>query len=145
MARVSVYLNFAGTTEKAFNFYKTVFGGEFNGGVNRFRDIPPDPSRPPMPESELDLVMHMELPILGGFVLMGSDVPGSMGFPFTQGNNVYINLEPDSRQEADRLFSALSAGGSVGMPMADMFWGAYFGMLTDQFGIHWMVNFTTSR
>ena len=140
MSRCSAYLNFAGNTEQAFQFYKSVFGGEFNGPINRLREAPPQPGQPPIPESELDLVMHVELPILGGFVLMGSDVPPSMGFNLVQGNNVLINLEPDTRAEADRLFNALSRGGKVNMPLADMFWGSYFGMLTDQFGIRWMVN-----
>ena len=86
--------------------------------------------------------MHVELPILGSHVLMGTDAPESMGFTVTPGNNMFINLEPDTRAETDRLFNALSEGGTVGMPLADMFWGGYFGSLTDRFGISWMFNCT---
>jgi PhnB protein len=143
MARVSTYLNFPGTTEQAFGFYRSVFGGEFNGPVHRFADIPPSPGQPPLPEADRQLVMHVELPILAGHVLMGTDAPESMGFKVTPGNQVHINLEPDTRAEADRLFAGLSAGGQVEMPMQDMFWGAYFGSFTDRYGIRWMVNCAT--
>lgn len=140
MARVSTYLNFNGNTEQAFEFYRSVFGGEFNGGIHRFKDIPPTPQQSPLPTETLNMVMHVELVLLGGHVLMGTDAPQSMGFTVRPGNNVHINLEPDSRAEADRLFQALAAGGTVDMPLQDMFWGAYFGSLTDRYGIHWMVN-----
>lgn len=140
MARTSTYLNFNGSTEQAFAFYRTVFGGEFIGGINRFKDIPATPDQPPAPTDTAHMVMHVELALLGGHILMGTDAPESMGFTVNQGNNVHINLEPDSRAEADRLFNALSIGGTADMPMQDMFWGAYFGSLTDKFGIHWMVN-----
>lgn len=140
MARVSTYLNFPRHTEAAFLFYKSVFGGEFSGPVHRFADIPLQPGQPPLAEADRQLVMHVELPILAGHVLMGTDAPESMGFKCAPGNNVHINLEPDTRAEADRLFNALSAGGKVEMPMQDMFWGAYFGSFTDKFGVHWMVN-----
>lgn len=140
MARVSTYLNFPRSTEEAFVFYRSVFGGEFNGPIHRFGEIPPAPGQPPMAEADRQLVMHVELPILGGHVLMGTDAPESMGFTVTPGNQVHINLEPDTRAEADRLFGALAAGGKVGMPMQDMFWGAYFGSCTDRFGVQWMVN-----
>lgn len=142
MARVSTYLNFARETEQAFLFYRSVFGGDFNGPIHRFSDIPRTPDQPPLPDEDLNLVMHIELTILGEHVLMGTDAPPSMGFAVTPGNNVYINLEPDSRAEADQLFKGLSAGGQVEMPMQDMFWGAYFGSLTDKFGIRWMINCT---
>lgn len=140
MARVSTYFNFARNTEEAFEFYRSVFGGEFSGPIHRFADIPPAPDHPPMAEADRQLVMHVELPILGGHVLMGTDAPESMGFKVTPGNQVHINLEPDTRAEADRLFAGLSAGGEVEMPMQDMFWGAYFGSFTDRFGVRWMVN-----
>lgn len=143
MARVSTYLNFPGTTEAAFNFYRSVFGGDFNGPVHRFADIPPQPGQPPMPEADKQMVMHVELPILGGHIIMGTDAPESMGFTCRGGNNTHLNLEPDTRAEADRLFNALSAGGKVEMPMQDMFWGAYFGSFTDRFGINWMINCAT--
>ena len=140
MARVSTYLNFARSTEQAFEFYRSVFGGAFNGPVHRFADIPAAPGQPPIADADRNLVMHVELPILGGHVLMGTDAPASMGFALTQGNNVHINLEPDTRADTDRLFKALSAGGKVEMPLAEMFWGGYFGSLTDRFGVRWMFN-----
>lgn len=141
MAAVSTYLNFPRNTEEAFNFYRSVFGGEFAGGINRFADIPPMDGMPPMPEADKNLVMHVELTIMGGHVLMGTDAPESMGFTVIKGNNTHINLEPDSKQEAERLFTALSAGGKVTMPLQDMFWGAFFGSFADKFGINWMVNY----
>ena len=140
MASVSTYLNFPRNTEAAFEFYRSVFGGEFTGGIRRFGDMPAAPGQPPLAEADRQLVMHVALPILGGHVLMGTDAPESMGFAVNPGNNMYINLEPDTRAEADRLFNALAAGGKVGMPLADMFWGAYFGSLTDRFGVQWMFN-----
>lgn len=142
MASVSTYLNFSGQTEEAFNFYKSVFGGEFAGqGIMRMGDAPPSDDTPPPSEAEKNLVMHVSLPILGGHVLMGNDVPESMG-TVNQGNNVYISIHPDSREEADKLFAALSEKGKIGMPMADQFWGDYFGDCTDRFGVQWMVNYS---
>jgi PhnB protein len=141
MARVSIYLNFPRNTEEAFNFYKSVFGGEFSGdGISRFKDIPASEDMPPPADEDKDLVMHVELPILGNYALMGTDAPESMGFKLNFGNNIYINLEPDTRTETRKLFDALSAGGKVTMELQDMFWGDYFGTCTDQFGVHWMFN-----
>lgn len=140
MARTSTCLNFPRNTEAAFNFYKSVFGGDFIGGVARFGDIPAQQGAPPLAESDRNLIMHIELPILGGHVLMGADAPESFGFTVNFGNNLFINLEPDSRAETDKLFAALSAGGKVGMPLQDMYWGAYFGSCTDKFGVQWMFN-----
>ncbi|MDP1635205.1 MAG: VOC family protein [Gallionellaceae bacterium] len=140
MAKVSIYLNFPRNTEAAFNFYKSVFGTEFSTPIGRFRDMPPQPGQPSLPAADLDLVMHVALPILGGFELMGTDAPESMGFKVNMGNNMYINLQPDTRAETKRLFDALAAGGKVEMPLQDMFWGAYFGSLTDKFGVQWMFN-----
>lgn len=140
MAKVSTYLNFPGNTEEAFNFYKKVFGTEFEGGINRFGDMPPQEGMPPLSEATKNQVLHVSLPITGGFMLMGSDAPAEMGFTVAFGNNMYINLEPDTKEEADRLFGALSENGVTEMPMADMFWGAYFGSCKDQFGVKWMVN-----
>ena len=141
MARVSTYLNFPHHTEEAFNFYKSIFGGEFGGdGFNRFSDIPPADGQPPVNEEAKNLVMHVELPILGGHMLMGTDAPESMGFKVNPGNNVHINLEPDTRSETKRLFEALSAGGIVTMDLQDMFWGAYYGSCTDKYGVQWMFN-----
>jgi PhnB protein len=140
MARVSTYLNFERSTEEAFNFYRSVFGTQFSGPIMRFGDIPPQPGQPATPEADKKLVMHIELPILAGHVLMGTDAPESMGFKLTPGNNVYINLEPDTRVETDRLFNALAVRGKVETPLQEMFWGGYFGSLTDQFGVQWMFN-----
>ena len=140
MARVSTYLNFPRSTEEAFGFYKSVFGTEFSTPIARFKDIPAQPGQQPLPEADKDLVMHVELPILGGHVLMGTDAPESMGFTVTAGNNVYINLEPDTRAETDRLFKSLADRGTVEMPLQEMFWGGYFGSLADRYGIRWMFN-----
>ncbi len=140
MAKVSTYLNFRRETLEAFNFYKSVFGGEFQGVVSRFRDIPPSEEMPPLPEEDKDLVMHIALPILGGHLLMGTDAPGSMGFRVSFGNNIYIMLQPDTREETKRLFDALSAGGKVEQELQDMFWGDYYGSLRDKYGVQWMFN-----
>ncbi len=140
MARVSTYLNFPRTTEAAFLFYKAVFGTEFSMPIGRFKDIPPQPDQPSLSDADKNLVMHVALPILGGHVLMGTDAPESMGFTVKQGNNMYINLEPDTRAETNRLFQALSDGGKVEMHLQEMFWGGYFGSLTDKFGVQWMFN-----
>ena len=143
MARVSTYLNFPRTTEEAFLFYKSVFRSEFAKPIMRFRDMPAHPDHPPLAEADKNLVMHMELPILGGHLLMGTDASESMGFTVTSGNNMFLNLDPDNRTETDRLFKALAEGGKVDMPLQEMFWGDYFGSLVDKFGTHWMFNCTS--
>lgn len=145
MAAVNTYLNFSNQTEEAFNFYKLVFGTDFLGGIMRFKDIPPSENMPPLPEADQNLVMHVALPITGGHMLMGTDAPESMGFKVNAGNNVYISLSLDSREETQRLFNALSAKGVVQQELADMFWGDYYGSCTDKFGIQWMFSFTTKR
>jgi PhnB protein len=143
MARTSTYLNFPRNTEEAFNFYKSVFGGEFTeGGIARFSDIPPTDGSSPIAEADKNLVMHVELPIVGGHMLMGTDAPETMGFNVNFGNNMYINLEPDTKAETKKLFDALSANGKVTMELQDMFWGAYFGSCVDKFGVQWMFNCT---
>lgn len=144
MARTSTYLNFPRHTEEAFNFYKSIFGGEFGGnGVARFSDMPAMEGMPPMPEADKNLVMHIELAVTGGHILMGTDAPESMGFTVNYGNNVHISLEPDTKEEAKRLFDALAAGGKITMDLQDMFWGAYFGSCADKYGVQWMVNCAT--
>jgi PhnB protein len=141
MARVSTYLNFSSYTEEAFNFYKTVFGGEFTSpGIQRIGQVPPQEGMSPISDELKNMVMHVELPITGGHLLMGTDAPEQMGFKVSFGNNVYINLEPDTRKETKRLFDALCAGGKAEMELQDMFWGAYFGSCTDKFGVQWMFN-----
>ena len=142
MASVSTYLNFPRNTEEAFNYYKSIFGGEFFGnGIMRFSDIPAGPDQPPMADADKNLVMHVELKILGGVhALMGTDAPESMGFKVIFGNNSYINLQPDTRAETKRLFDRLKEGGVVSMELQDMFWGDYFGSCSDKFGVQWMFN-----
>ncbi len=145
MARTSTYLNFPRQTEEAFNYYKSVFGGEFVDGVHRFSEVPPQEGAPAMPEEDKNLIMHVVLPILGDHMLMGTDAPESMGFNVKFGNNVYINLEPDTRAETKRLFDALSEGGKVEMELQEMFWGDFYGACTDKFGVQWMFNCTSKE
>jgi PhnB protein len=141
MASVSTYLNFSRNTEEAFNFYRSVFGGDFFGnGIMRFGDIPSPPDGPHLAEADNNLVMHVELRILGVHSLMGTDAPESMGFKLQMGNNNYINLQPDTREETDQLFGKLSSGGKVTQELQEMFWGDYFGSCTDKFGVQWMFN-----
>jgi PhnB protein len=140
VAKTSTYLNFNRTTEAAFTFYKSVFGTEFVNGIARFGDMPPQEGQPPLSDDDKQLVLNVQLPILGGHLLMGTDAPESMGFNVNQGNNVSICLHPDTRAESDKLFAALSNGGKVEMPLQEMFWGDYFGSLVDKFGVHWMIN-----
>lgn len=147
MMKVNIYLNFAGNTEEAFNFYKSVFGGELTPIV-RFKDMPASPELPrgePMegvtiPKEDENKVMHVGLPV-GDQMLMATDVLESLGQKLVQGNNVHISIHPDSKEEADRIFNALSAGGIVEMPMADQPWGDYYGSFKDKFGVQWMVNY----
>lgn len=139
MARTSTYLNFMGKTEEAFRFYASVFGTELSP-INRMGEVPAGPGMPALSDAEKNYVMHVELPILGGHVLMGTDALESMGHTVTFGTNISINLEPDTRKETERLFSRLAEGGKVELPLQDMFWGAYFGHLTDKFGVKWMFN-----
>ena len=143
MARVSTYLNFSRNTEEAFTFYKSVFGGDFIGdGISRLGGIPRTEGMPPLAEEDKNLIMHIELPILGGHVLMGTDAPESMEFTLHAGNSIHILLEPDSKSETQRLFDALSGSGKITMPLQTMFWGAYYGSCTDKFGVQWMFNYT---
>lgn len=139
MATVNVYLTFNGNCLEAFNFYKSVFGGEF-AYVGYFKDMPTDGGKPVAPEDS-DKIMHISLPISQETMLMGSDTGGEWASGFIQGNNFSLSINADSKESADRLFHGLSAGGSVTMPMDSTFWGDYFGMFTDRFGINWMISF----
>ncbi|MCH7385071.1 VOC family protein [Acinetobacter dispersus] len=137
------YLNFKGQTEQAFNFYKSVFGGEF-AMLSRYGDMPPTEGVS-LSEADKNLVLHVSLPINEFTVLMASDVNDqfcTQNSVFAQGNNHYIsiNLDPDEQDEAQRLFNALSANGQIEMPLEKTFWGALYGAFTDQFGIKWMIN-----
>lgn len=137
MKAVNPYLNFDGQAEEAMNFYKSVFGGEFMGnGIMRMGDTPG------ITEEEKNRVMHVSLPLDNGSILMASDILPSMGHKLKKGNNNYICLAPDSREDADRLFNALSQGGEVEMPMQDQFWGDYYGSFKDKYGVCWMINYS---
>lgn len=140
MASVSTYLNFNGTTEEAFNFYKSVFGTEFDGPLMRMGDVPREDGQPEMSEQEKNYVMHVSLPILAGHRIMGTDATETSGFVLKPGNSIYINLEPDTRAEIDQLFAKLAEGGSVEVAPQVMFWGDYYASCTDRFGIGWMFN-----
>ena len=137
MPFLNSYINFNGNCEQAFNLYKSVFGGEFSD-ISRFGDVPP--GSPGMEGADPNKILHVSLPVGQHCMLMGSDCPPSFGTG-TQGNLFNISITADSKEEADRLFNGLSAGGQVFMPMADSFWGSYFGMLTDPFGVQWMVSY----
>lgn len=138
MTTVNVYLTFNGNCEEAFNFYKSVFGGEF-GFVGRYKDMPPVDGKS-APASEGEKIMHVSLPVSKETMLMGSDSSDAFGHATVMGNNFSISITTDSKPNADNFFKKLSADGKTGMPMADTFWGSYFGMLTDKFGINWMIS-----
>jgi len=140
MKTVNPYLNFPGTTEEAFNFYKSIFGGEFTS-LQRFKDTPEGGRAS---ASDANKIMHIALPLGNGNILMATDAVESMGHSVTPGNNFHLTLEAESEAEANKLFSGLSAGSKVTMPMAKTFWGAYFGMVTDKFGVQWMINYSLS-
>ncbi len=140
MTKVNAYLNFNGNCEEAFNFYKSIFGGEFPY-IGRYKDMPPMEGQPPLPESEQNKIMHVSLPISEETILMGADTMTGFGPETSFGNNISLILSPDTKDEADRLFNELSAGGAITMPIETTFWGAYFGMLIDKFGINWMISF----
>jgi PhnB protein len=135
--KVHVYLNFPGNAAEAFEFYRSVFGGELSSHV-RFRDMPMEGVD--IPEADQNKAMHIALPIGGDSMLMASDALESLGQTLERGNNVYVSVHPDTREDADRIFNGLSAGGEVEMPIADQVWGDYFGSCTDKFRIKWMVN-----
>lgn len=139
MITANIYLTFKGNCEEAFNFYKSVLGGEFQM-MSRFSEMPPQEGMPPLPEEDQNKIMHVSLPLSGDSVLMGSDSAGPWAAGFQAGNNFSISLSTDSKEEADRLMAQMSDGGRVEMPMADTFWGSYFGMCVDQFGIAWMIS-----
>lgn len=139
MATVNVYLTFNGNCEEAFNFYKSVFGGDFSY-VGRFSDMPSDGKGGSMSPEDGNKIMHMSLPISQETMLMGSDTGGEWAPNFKQGNNFSISINADSMQEGEKLFNGLSKGGQVTMPLDKTFWGEYFGMFTDKFGINWMVS-----
>lgn len=134
--QLNSYLHFDDNCREAFEFYRSLFGGEFDL-ILTFAEGPAD--MPPLPENEQNRIMHVSLPV-GGGVLMGSDSCSAFGGPPAVGNNFSISVSADSREETERLFAGLSDGGKVEMEPQDMFWGSYFGMCTDRFGINWMVS-----
>lgn len=140
MSRVSTYLNFQGETEEAFTFYASVFGTEFSVPLMRFGDMPAGPGAPELPEHERSMVLHVELPILAGHVIMGTDMLESMGQVRRLGNSPTLNLEPDTREEAERLYAALSEGGTDATGLGPMPWGSLWGTCLDRFGTRWMFN-----
>lgn len=139
MPLLNPHINFNGNAEDAFNFYKSVFGGEF-AVVVRFKDLPSDPNMPNDPE-EAEKIMHIALPIGKHNVLMGNDVPKFMGTVNENENRSKLSLAAESKEEADQLFNGLSAGGAVECPMDDSPWGSYFGMFRDKYGIEWMIDY----
>lgn len=141
MVKLNTYVNFPGNTEEAFNFYKSVFGGQFTN-LTRFKDLPVEGFD--IPQEDQDKIMHIGLPV-GDGVLMGTDALESMGQRLVQGNNVYVSVHPDSEEEADRIFNGLSEGAEIEMPIAVQVWGDYFGSLKDKFGMGWMVNYSPPR
>ncbi|HQQ93243.1 MAG TPA: VOC family protein [Bacteroidia bacterium] len=139
MANVSIYLNFLGKAEEAFNTYKKIFKTDFSAQMMRMRDIPAQPGMPELSEADKNKVMHVALPIIGGTEIMGTDVLESMGHKLIEGNNVTISLNLDQNAEADRLYRELSQGGADGVAPHEEFWG-YWGTCKDRFGIRWMFN-----
>jgi len=140
MTTVNVYLTFDGNCEMAFDFYKSVFGGEFPY-LARYKEMPPQEGTLPIEGEAGEKIMHVSLPISNETMLMGSDAGGEWAGKVSQGTNFAISISADSKDEAIRLFNGLSNGGQVTMPLSDTFWGDYFGMFTDKFGINWMVSF----
>ncbi len=141
MISINPYLNFAGNTEEAFTFYKSVFGGEFSM-LQRFKDTP-EAGR--VPDGDRERIMHVSLPIGSRNSLMATDALESMGHKLSVGNNISLSVESDTKEETERIFRGLSAGGKVTVPLADTFWGAYFGMVSDRYGVQWMVSCPESR
>ncbi|MEI6949002.1 VOC family protein [Paraflavisolibacter sp. H34] len=141
MTTINPYLNFNGNTEEAFNFYKSVFGGEFLV-LQRFKETP---HAHEVPADVQDKIMHVALPIGQGNILMASDTLESLGHPMTVGTNFSLSINTASEAEADHIFNGLAAGGQVTMPLDKVFWGDYFGMLTDRFGIQWMVSYSYEK
>lgn len=137
MATINPYLTFNGTCEEAFNFYKTIFGGDYQFS-GRFSEMPPNPEMPPMSDEDKNKIMHVSLPISAETTLMGSDVLN--GADLIEGNNCTISINCKTTDEVDEMFSGLSNGGKVTMPLNKTFWGSYFGMFTDKFGINWMIS-----
>ena len=143
MATVNAYMTFNGNCEEAFNFYKSVFGGEF-GYIGRYKDMP-EMGGEKAPAEEGEKIMHVSLQVSKETALMGSDSSNAFGQATIIGNNISMSVNAENKDEADRIFNGLAAGGKVTMPMNDTFWGAYFGMLVDKFGINWMMSYDSGE
>lgn len=139
MTTVNIYLTFNGNCKEAFEFYKSVFGGEFPY-IGRFKDMPPQEGQKALSAEDGEKIMHVSLPISKETMLMGSDTAGEWASNFSAGNNFSVSISTDSKEEADRLYKGLSEGGKQTMPMSKTFWSSYFGMFTDKFGINWMIG-----
>jgi PhnB protein len=144
MTTVNIYLNFNGNCEEVFNFYKSIFNGEFSY-IGRFKDMPPQDGMPPLTAEMAEKIMHVSLRISKETYIMGSDVGGEWASEFLPGNNFSISINADSKEEVDRLFKGLSVDGKIIMPLNNTFWGDYFGMFTDKFGINWMTSFSKNQ
>jgi PhnB protein len=138
MKSISPYLNFKDKTEEAFNFYRSVLGGEFVM-LQRFKEMPPEAGN--VADSDKELILHVSLVMANGVTLMGSDAPQAHGREVIQGNNVNLSINAESEEEAERLYNGLSSGGKIDMPLQKMFWGAMYAGFADKFGVHWMINF----
>lgn len=139
MPTISPYLTFNGNCEAAFELYQSVFGGTYNQ-FSRFKEMPVT-AEGGLTEADAERIMHVSLPISQDITLMGSDITEAYSSSFVCGTNVSLSINADSKEEANRLFKGLSVGAVITMPLADTFWGAYFGMFTDKFGVHWMINY----
>jgi PhnB protein len=143
MTKVNAYITFNGNCEEAFLFYKSVFGGEFLY-IGRYKDVPMADRQIFRPEND-EKIMHVSLPVSTETILMGSDNAEANGQGTIIGNNISLSIHTDNKVEADRLFTGLSVGGQIKMPMNQTFWGAYFGVFTDRFGINWLINCNSSE
>ncbi|PWL32051.1 VOC family protein [uncultured Roseivirga sp.] len=144
MTTINIYLTFNGNCKTAFDFYRSVFGGDF-ASESTFGEMPPQEGMPPVSDEMKNQIMHVSLPISKETVLMGSDTGGEWAADYQQGNNFSISITTDSKEKADNFFNKLQEGGEAKMPMEQTFWGDYFGMLTDQFGINWMISFNDQQ
>lgn len=140
MAKINPYLHFLGNTEEVFNFYKSIFGGEF-AAVMRYGDMSGQEGCENLSDDDKSKIMHIALPLSDGHVLMGTDAVGEHAKDAKFGNNISLSVSPDSKEETEKIFNGLADGGEVTMPLSDTFWGAYFGMLKDKYDIRWLINY----
>lgn len=139
MTTVNIYLTFNGNCKQAFDFYKSIFGGDFDY-IGTFGEMPPQEDMPPLPDEMKDQIMHVSLPISEGYSIMGSDTGGEWAPKHVVGNNFSISVNADTKEKAEKFFNALADGGNITMPLGKTFWSDCYGMLTDKFGVNWMVS-----